>query len=151
MRACSELSSTERSQSCTHGALFAWNAAASAYSDGSLISTDGRTAISEDPTGEEFPWRPKSLKELVGVLDSLSRERHFLLLGELLSLGHVRLAVLPGDLPRVQAALLLRALLPDALLPDVTQPAFHVAQRNSSLRARPTSRSAECAASTWAS
>ena len=47
--------------------------------------------------------------------------------------------------------LLLRALLPDALLPDVTQPAFHVAQRNSSLRARPTSRSAECAASTWAS
>ena len=26
--------------------------------------------------------------------------------------------------------LLLRALLPDALLPDVTQPAFHVAQRN---------------------
>ena len=37
--------------------------------------------------------------------------------------------------------LLLRALLPDALLPDVTQPAFHVAQRNSSLRARPTSRS----------
>ena len=47
--------------------------------------------------------------------------------------------------------LLLRALLPDALLPDVTQPAFHVAQRNSSLRARPTSRSVECAASTWAS
>ena len=47
--------------------------------------------------------------------------------------------------------LLLRALLPDALLPDVTQPAFHVALRNSSLRARPTSRSAECAASTWAS
>ena len=40
--------------------------------------------------------------------------------------------------------LLLRALLPEI----ATQPAFHVAQRNSSLRARPTSRSAECAAST---
>merc|ERR1719502_1390860 len=32
-------------------------------SDGSLITTDGRTAISEDPTGEEFPWHPKSVKE----------------------------------------------------------------------------------------
>jgi len=34
--------------------------------DGSLITTDGRSVVSEDPTGEEFPWRPKPLKELLG-------------------------------------------------------------------------------------
>jgi len=34
--------------------------------DGSTITTDGRAAVSEDPTGEEFPWRPKPLKELLG-------------------------------------------------------------------------------------
>jgi hypothetical protein len=27
--------------------------------DGSAITTDGRSAVSEDPTGEEFPWKPK--------------------------------------------------------------------------------------------
>jgi len=34
--------------------------------DGSLITADGRAAVSEDPEGEEFPWRPKPLKELLG-------------------------------------------------------------------------------------
>jgi len=32
--------------------------------DGSLISKDGRAAISKDPTGEEFPWKPKSFGEI---------------------------------------------------------------------------------------
>jgi len=34
--------------------------------DGTLITADGRSAVSEDPTGEDFPWRPKPLKELLG-------------------------------------------------------------------------------------
>lgn len=34
--------------------------------DGSTITTDGREAISEDPEGEDFPWRPKPLKEVLG-------------------------------------------------------------------------------------
>jgi len=33
--------------------------------DGSVITTDGRAAVSSDPTGENFPWRPKSLSELL--------------------------------------------------------------------------------------
>jgi len=32
---------------------------------GELITTDGKAAISGDPTGEEMPWRPKSLDELL--------------------------------------------------------------------------------------
>lgn len=32
--------------------------------DGSLISKDGREAISGDPTGEEIPWKPKSFEEI---------------------------------------------------------------------------------------
>ena len=34
--------------------------------DGSTITTDGREAISEDPEGEDFPWRPKPFKEVLG-------------------------------------------------------------------------------------
>merc|ERR1711998_777203 len=34
--------------------------------DGSLITLDGRSAVSSDPTGTNFPWRPKSVKELLG-------------------------------------------------------------------------------------
>jgi len=37
--------------------------------DGSLITLDGRSAVSGDPTGENFPWRPRSVMELLG--DSL--------------------------------------------------------------------------------
>jgi len=33
--------------------------------DGKLISKDGRAAISSDPVGEDFPWRPKTLKEIL--------------------------------------------------------------------------------------
>lgn len=32
--------------------------------DGSLITKDGRAAISGDPTGEELPWKPKSFDEI---------------------------------------------------------------------------------------
>jgi nucleoredoxin len=32
--------------------------------DGQTITTDGRSAISEDPTGEEMPWKPKTFKEV---------------------------------------------------------------------------------------
>merc|ERR1719163_2544816 len=41
--------------------------------DGSVITTDGRSAVSEDPTGAAFPWKPKPLSELLGgglVLDA---------------------------------------------------------------------------------
>lgn len=34
-------------------------------SDGRTITTDGRSAVSQDPKGEEFPWKPKELKELL--------------------------------------------------------------------------------------
>merc|ERR1719164_224026 len=40
--------------------------------DGTTITTDGRSAVSEDPTGEAFPWKPKPLSETLGgdlVLD----------------------------------------------------------------------------------
>jgi len=39
---------------------------------GETITTDGRSAVSEDPTGDAFPWKPKPLSELLGgdlVLD----------------------------------------------------------------------------------
>jgi len=32
--------------------------------DGSVITKDGRTAISQDPQGAEFPWKPKSFDDL---------------------------------------------------------------------------------------
>merc|ERR1719446_1244359 len=33
--------------------------------DGKVITKDGRQAVSEDPTGEEFPWKPKTLQEML--------------------------------------------------------------------------------------
>lgn len=43
--------------------------------DGSLISKDGRQCIVEDPKGEEFPWRPKALNDIVkGVLINNKKE-----------------------------------------------------------------------------
>jgi len=32
--------------------------------DGSVITTDGRAAVSGDPTGEDFPWHPKPVSNL---------------------------------------------------------------------------------------
>lgn len=34
--------------------------------DGSVITKDGRTAVAEDPSGKNFPWRPKPIKDLIG-------------------------------------------------------------------------------------
>jgi len=33
--------------------------------DGKVITKDGRAAVSEDPTGEQFPWKPKTLQEVL--------------------------------------------------------------------------------------
>lgn len=33
-------------------------------SEGNTITTDGRSAISEDPKGEHFPWKPMSMTEI---------------------------------------------------------------------------------------
>lgn len=33
--------------------------------DGQVITKDGRAAISNDPKGEEFPWKPKTLSEIM--------------------------------------------------------------------------------------
>jgi nucleoredoxin len=33
--------------------------------EGNTITTDGRTAVAKDPTGENFPWKPKALAELL--------------------------------------------------------------------------------------
>merc|ERR1711977_166147 len=33
--------------------------------EGNTITCDGRAAISADPTGEEMPWKPKSLQEIL--------------------------------------------------------------------------------------
>jgi len=35
--------------------------------EGNTITTDGRSAVMKDPTGENFPWKPKSLTELLSV------------------------------------------------------------------------------------
>jgi len=33
--------------------------------DGKVITKDGRQAVSEDPSGAEFPWKPKTLQEVL--------------------------------------------------------------------------------------
>lgn len=43
-------------------------------SDGNLLNKDGRSAISSDPTGEEFPWRPKTLAELMSSAKLLRKD-----------------------------------------------------------------------------
>lgn len=35
--------------------------------NGTVITTDGRSAVGEDPEGKDFPWRPKPLSELIGT------------------------------------------------------------------------------------
>ena len=34
---------------------------------GETITLDGRTAVSEDPTGKEFPWRPPTFWDALGT------------------------------------------------------------------------------------
>jgi nucleoredoxin len=38
---------------------------------GELITTDGRSAITEDPTGEAFPWKPKAFADVIGSITHL--------------------------------------------------------------------------------
>jgi len=35
--------------------------------EGKTITTDGRSAVSQDPTGTEFPWIPKTMKEILSA------------------------------------------------------------------------------------
>merc|ERR1711924_35286 len=42
--------------------------------DGKLITKDCRTAISSDPVGEDFPWRQKTLKEILDGAKILGQE-----------------------------------------------------------------------------
>jgi len=39
---------------------------------GETITKDGRSAISSDPTGEAFPWKPKTLDEIMGSITTLN-------------------------------------------------------------------------------
>merc|ERR1712070_1239594 len=43
-------------------------------SDGNLLNKNGRGVISGDPTGENFPWRQKSLSELLSPAKILSAD-----------------------------------------------------------------------------
>jgi len=43
-------------------------------SDGNVLNKDGRGAISNDPTGEDFPWRQKNLSELLSSAKIVSRD-----------------------------------------------------------------------------
>merc|ERR1712060_676800 len=40
--------------------------------DGKTITTDGREAVSEDPTGEDFPWKPVPAKDLLNAAKLVS-------------------------------------------------------------------------------
>jgi nucleoredoxin len=42
--------------------------------EGEVITKDGRSAITSDPTGEEFPWKPKTFKEIMGGVKLLGEE-----------------------------------------------------------------------------
>jgi len=40
---------------------------------GELITTDGRSAVTEDPTGVGFPWKPKSLADSLAEIKTLKK------------------------------------------------------------------------------
>jgi len=42
--------------------------------DGSVISKDGRSDISEDPTGKKFPWIPKKFSEIMSSLKFVNKD-----------------------------------------------------------------------------
>jgi nucleoredoxin len=42
--------------------------------DGKLINKDGRAAVSKDPTGENFPWKPKSLFDILGAAKLIGKD-----------------------------------------------------------------------------
>jgi len=43
-------------------------------SEGNLLNKNGRAVVSEDPTGEDFPWRQKSFSELFSTAKLLSKD-----------------------------------------------------------------------------
>lgn len=43
-------------------------------SNGEVITTEGRAKVSEDPKGEELPWKPKALKELLEESSFVNKE-----------------------------------------------------------------------------
>merc|ERR1711981_481393 len=42
--------------------------------EGQVITKDGRAAVSADPTGEEFPWRPKSFQEILADVKIIGKD-----------------------------------------------------------------------------
>merc|ERR1712193_506183 len=44
--------------------------------EGQVITKDGRAAISSDPKGEEFPWKPKTLKEILAGATLIGKDEH---------------------------------------------------------------------------
>jgi len=44
--------------------------------EGNVITKDGRAAISNDPEGEEFPWKPKSLMEILAGATLIGKDEH---------------------------------------------------------------------------
>jgi nucleoredoxin len=42
--------------------------------DGKVITDDGRSAVTNDPTGKNFPWRPASMNELMKRATLLNKE-----------------------------------------------------------------------------
>jgi len=45
-------------------------------SDGKVITKEGREAISSDSTGEDFPWKPKSFKQVIAGATLIDQEGH---------------------------------------------------------------------------
>jgi len=43
-------------------------------SNGDVITKDGRAAISGDPTGEDFPWKPKSMKDIFAASKFIGKD-----------------------------------------------------------------------------
>jgi len=43
-------------------------------SEGNTITTDGRSAITADPTGEDMPWKPKSLAEIMDGAKMINKD-----------------------------------------------------------------------------
>lgn len=44
-------------------------------STGTVITKDGRSIVSEDPTGEQFPWRPKPFLEIVKDAEFINQDK----------------------------------------------------------------------------
>lgn len=49
---------------------------------GKVITTEGRSAVSNDPEGKEFPWAPKPLEEIEAAGDSINESACLLYLSD---------------------------------------------------------------------